>query len=562
MSRVLVALVAVAVWFTVLAAVSPVGSAAATAGDYGLVDPSTGIWRLYEGGVVATWFYFGNPSDYPFMGDWDCDGVDTPGLYRQSDGYVYLHNSNTQGVANVSFFFGNPGDVPVAGDFNGDGCDTVSIYRPSNQTFFIINKLGTNDGGLGTAEYSFVFGNPGDKPFVGDFNGNGQDTVGLHRESNGLVYYRNTNTTGNADNQFIFGNPGDRFVAGDWTGDGVDSPGLFRPSDTTVYLRYENTQGNADVWWKVGEAEWLPVAGKFGTLVPPPSPGGGEFTAMFVAVRQGDSAVFKGACGDIGVIDANRFRTDEILAAIDKVGSRALKWMAVTHYDADHLGDIVSVATSPGVTVGTFYDRGGDRTAKDSATYRTYYDYVTGAGKRASLDIGDTFTLCTGADQVTFTVVSAGTDGTAAGGVAVTEENDRGLCFLVEYHDFDLATCGDINGVDTGSRSDVESAVAGVIGDVEVVKVNHHGAVYSSNTTYVSTLSAEVSIISVGKNSFGHPDSAVISRWDTYGQVFQTQSATDNALIDGDITITTKGVTTFTATSSSSSRIYTIPMDE
>jgi glyoxylase-like metal-dependent hydrolase (beta-lactamase superfamily II) len=61
------------------------------------------------------------------------------------------------------------------------------------------------------------------------------------------------------------------------------------------------------------------------------------------------------------VIDANRFRTDEVLAAIDKVGSRSLKWMAVTHYDADHLGDIVSVATSPGVSVGTFYDRGGDR---------------------------------------------------------------------------------------------------------------------------------------------------------------------------------------------------------
>ena len=59
-------------------------------------------------------FYFGNPGDYGFMGDWDCDGVDTPGLYRQSDGYAYLRNSNTQGVADVAFFFGNPGDVPMA----------------------------------------------------------------------------------------------------------------------------------------------------------------------------------------------------------------------------------------------------------------------------------------------------------------------------------------------------------------------------------------------------------------------------------------------------------------
>jgi hypothetical protein len=84
---------------------------------------------------------------------------------------VYLRNSITQGIADIRFFFGNPGDVPIAGDFNGDGFDTVSIYRPSNQTFYIINELGRDGGGLGTADFSFVFGNPGDEPFVGDLNG-------------------------------------------------------------------------------------------------------------------------------------------------------------------------------------------------------------------------------------------------------------------------------------------------------------------------------------------------------------------------------------------------------
>jgi len=246
-------------------------SAPGTTDSYGLVDPASGVWRLYSGGQQITQFFYGNPGDYPFMGDWDCDSVDTPGLYRQSDGYVYLSNSNAQGNADVSFFFGNPGDIPVAGDFNADGCDTVSIYRPSNQTFYIINELGTADGGLGAADYYFVFGNPGDKPFVGDFNGNGQDTIGLHRESSGLVYYRNTNTQGNADNQFIFGDPGDRLITGDWTGNGVDSPGLFRPSGTTMYLRYENSQGNADEAWVVGQSAWLPVAGYFPIPTTPPS---------------------------------------------------------------------------------------------------------------------------------------------------------------------------------------------------------------------------------------------------------------------------------------------------
>jgi hypothetical protein len=44
--------------------------------------------------------------------------------------------------------------------------------------------------------------------------------------------------------------------------------------------------------------------------------------------------------------------------------------------------------------------------------------------------------------------------------------------------------------------------------------------------------------------------------------VFQTQSPTDNAMIDGDVTITTNGLLTFTAASSSSGRLYRVPMDK
>lgn len=84
----------------------------------------------------------------------------------------------------------------------------MSIHRPSNQTFYIINELGSNDGGLVAADVDYVFGDPGDKPFVGDFEGDGVETVGLHRESTGLVYFRNTHTQGNADNQFIPDQPG------------------------------------------------------------------------------------------------------------------------------------------------------------------------------------------------------------------------------------------------------------------------------------------------------------------------------------------------------------------
>ena len=256
--------------------VAPVAAEGSVPDTVGLVDPSQGRWYLRNEAGEVTSFFFGNPGDFPFVGDWNCDGVDTPGLYRQSDGFAYLRNTNSQGVADISFFFGNPGDIPIAGDFDGDGCDTLSIYRPSLGRVFIINQLGADGGNLGNAELDYYFGNPGDKPFVGDFDGDGVDTLGLHRESTGLVYFRNSHTQGVADKQFFFGNPRDRLVAGDWgIVDGMDTPAVFRYSNTTLYFRHTNTQGNADSQFVWGCGGWLPVEGSFGlgsegsTEIPP-----------------------------------------------------------------------------------------------------------------------------------------------------------------------------------------------------------------------------------------------------------------------------------------------------
>jgi len=199
--------------------------------------------------------FYGVPNDHPFSGDWDGNGDDTLGLYRRSDGYVYLRNTNTQGIADITFFFGNPGDIPIAGDFDGDGVDTVSIYRPSEQRFYIINQLGANGGGLGAAEFSFVFGDRGDVPFVGDFDGDGTDSVGLHRPSTGQVYLKNSLTGGLADIQFTFGNPGDKMVAGDWDGDGVDTVAVYRPRWGVLFIKNSHAGGAANGAFDVGYLE-------------------------------------------------------------------------------------------------------------------------------------------------------------------------------------------------------------------------------------------------------------------------------------------------------------------
>ncbi len=260
--RLTICLLAVAMLWVLppLAAHAEEGSAAGV----GLVDPATGTWYLRDPGTGATTsFYFGNPADEPFMGDWDCDGVDTPGLYRKTDGYVYLRNSNTQGIADVSFFFGDPGDEPIPGDFNGDGCDTVSIYRPAQATFYVINRLGSADAGLGAADTHYRFGDPGDQPFSGDFDGDGIDTVGVYRA--GTAFLR---TPSGAPEPVTFGGAGDVLLAGAWGG-GAD---LLAAHRAGVFALGDGLGGTSAAV-EYGRESHRPIAGRFGPLPggdPPP----------------------------------------------------------------------------------------------------------------------------------------------------------------------------------------------------------------------------------------------------------------------------------------------------
>ena len=293
----------------------------------------------------------------------------------------------------------------------------------------------------------------------------------------------------------------------------------------------------------------------------PAAAAAGQLKVTFLAVGQGDAALYEGPCGERGLVDAGQGSVNEVLAALDAAGSRRLQWIAPSHYDADHLGDVVDLAGASGVSVGAVHDRGGDRNAKETDTYRAYYDWATSpATTRSPVDIGSRFSLCSGAETVLFDVVSAGTDGTAAAGVVVSEENDRGVCLKVTFADFELATCGDVSGTGDGSHADVESAVAPSFGDVEFARVNHHGSASSSNQRYVDALAAEAAVISVGANRFGHPDPTVVARWRARADVFQTQAPT-GAPVDGDVVVTTSGTASFAVTTSASATQRAYPIN-
>ena len=221
----------------------------------GVFRPSNGIIFLknsHSSGFADVGLNYGIPGDYPVVGDWNGDGTATIGVYR--NGTFYLRNSNTIGFADIVFPFGAPGDQPIAGDWNGDGVDTIGVYRPSNGQFFLRNSNNT-----GNADISFFLGNVGDVGIAGDWNGDGKDTTGVFRPVNGIIFLKNTNTTGFADIGLNYGIPGDRPITGDWNNDGVDTIGVYR--NGRFFLRNSNTIGFADIVFDLGNPGDMPIAG-------------------------------------------------------------------------------------------------------------------------------------------------------------------------------------------------------------------------------------------------------------------------------------------------------------
>lgn len=173
--------------------------------------------------------------------------LDTIGIYRPATNYFYLKNSNTGGFADIYVTLSGLGmnpseyqDVPVVGDWNGDGVDTVGFYRRGRASDgagagqFVLSD--SNVQANVAANYTFTLGIKDDTPIVGDWDGDGKDGVGVFRPSNGLIYIKNTMATGFADYVMVLGISGDTGIAGDWNNDGKDSPGVFRPSQVKYYL--------------------------------------------------------------------------------------------------------------------------------------------------------------------------------------------------------------------------------------------------------------------------------------------------------------------------------------
>lgn len=106
--------------------------------------------------------------------------------------------------------------------------------------------------------------------------------------------------------------------------------------------------------------------------------------------------------------------------------------------------------------------------------------------------------------------------------------NDTSIVIELEYKNTKYLFMGD-------ASSKIEENLLKNLSKVDVLKVAHHGSNKSTSNEFLKRVKPKYSIISVGKNSYNHPDNRVIKRLeDIKTEIYTTQ---DN----GTIWITSNG---------------------
>jgi len=184
----------------------------------------------------------------PVWGDWDGDGLATPGRYSNGTWSEASHRVGTATLTPVASFGGIAGDIPVTGDIDGDRRTDRGIFRQTGEFHWL----------LATGQRLRIpFGAAGDAPVVGDWNGDGRDDLAVVRSAQWFlrIPLGTPLPPGLPDRvvveevadhrlaRFTLGGPADVPLAGDWDGDGVDTPALVRESSRWLTA---NTWGRLD----------------------------------------------------------------------------------------------------------------------------------------------------------------------------------------------------------------------------------------------------------------------------------------------------------------------------
>ncbi len=262
-----------------------------------------------------------------------------------------------------------------------------------------------------------------------------------------------------------------------------------------------------------------------------------ELTIHCIDVGWGDCTLIESPSGKNMMVDTGRpGSSSRLVAYLDSIGVSHLDYLVTTHYHEDHIGGLYAIVDD-GVAIDTAYDR---EWYYCSDRYDERYEPVI---RDIRHTISDSQVVDLGGG-VAVRVVSVNGNGRLEPPFLDRQcdgdysENDFSVAMVVECNGFQFFVGGDLSGVTGSGYTDIETSVAPEVGDVEIYRVNHHGSRFSTNQAFLDSLDPEVSIISVGGNSHGHPDTGVVRRLAETSVVYQTGDE-DGNVVDGDIVIQT-----------------------
>lgn len=118
--------------------------------------------------------------------------------------------------------------------------------------------------------------------------------------------------------------------------------------------------------------------------------------------------------------------------------------------------------------------------------------------------------------------------GKSVEGQKVEDSNDTSIVALLKDGEESFLFTGDID-------NKIESILAEKSIQATVLKVAHHGSKTSSSEVFLKELSPQLAVISVGKNTYGHPTPEVLAKLENFGiQIKRTD-------LNGDVKIYSTG---------------------